>query len=66
MPRPITVTARGSVQLPSDLREALHIQPGQQFTAVAKGNVIMLVPVQDVRELRGAARGADTSGYRER
>lgn len=66
MSRPVTLTARGNVQIPSELRESLDLHAGQQYTAVAKGKVIMLVPVRSAAEMRGIARGADTSGYRDR
>ena len=38
---------------------------GQAFAVIARGNTLVLVPAVDVRTLRGVARGADTSGYRD-
>lgn len=60
------LTARGSVTLPQDVREGMGLKPGQRFVAVPKGRVLMLVPVENVAALRGSARGADTSSYRDR
>lgn len=55
----------GTVELPAELRDRLGLQPGQQFDAVAHGQVVMLVPVVDAKALRGSARGAPTDDYRD-
>lgn len=60
------LSARGSLTLPRDVREQLGLKPGHRFVAVPKGAVVMLVPVEDVAALRGTARGADTSTYRDK
>ena len=46
------------LSLPKSLREAMHLQPGQQFELIQTGEIIQLVPKTSIRELRGRARGA--------
>lgn len=58
--------ADGNIRIPASLRKSVGAKPGQKFDAIAKGNTIVLVPVVDVRTLRGSARGADTSNYRDK
>jgi bifunctional DNA-binding transcriptional regulator/antitoxin component of YhaV-PrlF toxin-antitoxin module len=58
--------ADGDIRIPAALRKAVGAEPGQEFGVIAKGTVIVLVPAVDVRSLRGSARGADTSEYREK
>ena len=47
-------------------RAQLHLEAGQQFIFVAKGNVINLVPKQDMEQLRGLLKGANPENSRDR
>ncbi len=58
--------ADGNILIPAELRKSVGAEPGQKFDVIAKGTVIVLVPAVDVPSLRGSARGADTSDYREK
>ena len=58
--------ADGTIHIPAALRKSVGAKPGQKFDVIAKGSMIVLVPAVDVRTLRGSARGADTSDYREK
>lgn len=62
----VRLSDRGTITLPLRLREEMGLKSGQEFTPVAKGSVGMLVPVEDVRALRGSARGARTDGIRDK
>ena len=65
MMRAVRMSERGTVQLPVELRERLGWRAGQTFDAVARGNVVLLVPTVNANELRGSARGAPTDDYRD-
>jgi len=58
--------ADGNIRIPAALRKSVEAKPGQKFDVIAKGGIIVLVPEVDVRSLRGTARGAETSDYREK
>lgn len=61
-----TLSSKYQLSLPRALREAMHLQPGQQFELIPMGSVIQMVPKTSIKELRGIARGADPSKYRDR
>lgn len=52
--------------LPPDLWLRLHLQVGQQFVCVVKGDVISLVPKRTMASVRGLLKGANPEGYRDR
>ena len=59
--RAMKMTEAGAVTLPAEVRRQLGLKAGSQLTPVVKGRVVVLVPVVDIRELRGSAVGADVS-----
>ncbi len=62
---PVEMTKQGTVQLPAELRNRLGLKGGQKFEAVARGRVVLLVPLLDASALRGTAKGAPTDDYRD-
>ena len=61
-----TLSSKFQLSLPKALREAMKLQPGQQFELIPMGSVIQMVPKTSIGELRGVARGANTERYRDR
>jgi AbrB family looped-hinge helix DNA binding protein len=61
-----TVSSKFQLSLPKTLREAMNIQPGQQFELIPMGSIIQLVPKTSIKALRGIARGANPAQYRDR
>lgn len=61
-----TLSSKFQIVIPKALREQLHLEAGQQFVFVAKGNVINLVPKQDLKQLRGLMKGANPENVRDR
>ncbi len=60
-----TVSSKYQIVIPKEDRERAGIKPGQKLMVIAKHGVIKLIPVPDLREMRGVARGATFEGYRE-
>ena len=54
------------LSFPPGLWQRLHLQPGQQFVCVVKGDVISLVPKRTIKSVRGLLKGADPENYRDR
>jgi AbrB family looped-hinge helix DNA binding protein len=48
------------------LRDQLDLKAGQQFTLIAKGNIIELVPVRSFKAARGNFAGCNPEDYRDR
>jgi AbrB family looped-hinge helix DNA binding protein len=61
-----TLSSNFQLSIPKAIREELHLRAGQKFAVITKGDIISLVPVPELADMRGIAKGADTSDYRDR
>lgn len=61
----VTISPKYEVVIPEDVRESMHIRPGQKVRVFAYGDRIELVPVRQMREMRGFLKGIDTSVPRD-
>lgn len=61
-----TLSSKFQLSLPKSLREDMKLQPGQQFELIRTGEIIQMVPLTSIHDLRGKARGASADGYRDR
>ena len=53
-----TVTSKGQVTIPKDVRDALGVGPGDRIDFVDMGNGFMVVPVKgDLKSLQGMFKG---------
>ena len=50
-----TLTSKGQLVIPKDIREYLHLQPGDRLDFIIRddGEVVLRPVVTDVRELKG-------------
>ena len=62
----VTLSSKFQFSIPKAVREELNLRAGQQFAVITKGDIISLVPIPELAEMRGIAKGADTSDYRDR
>lgn len=62
----VKVSPKYQVVIPREVREELHIRPGQKMIVIASGGMITLVPDVPMRSLMGSLRGMDTSNIREK
>ena len=56
-----TVTTKGQVTIPVDIRSLFHIRPNDRVDFIVEGNRIVLTPVRSLKDLRGAVK-ASASG----
>jgi AbrB family looped-hinge helix DNA binding protein len=61
----VKLSSKYQVVIPSDVRESLHLVPGQMMQVIAYGNRIELLPTRDITEMRGFLKGIDTTVARE-
>jgi len=61
-----TLSAKFQISIPKAVRETLRWEAGQKFAFIPKGSGVLLVPVPARADLRGFAKGARPSGYRDR
>ena len=62
----VTLSSKFQLVIPKTVREQLHLQAGQRFTVITKGDVIELVPMRDIASARGMLKRADPLDYRDR
>ena len=61
----VKISPKFQVVIPKEIREALHLVPGQRMQIVQYENRIELIPERDIGELEGFLAGMDTSFTRE-
>lgn len=61
----VTVSPKFQVVIPRELRESLHLRPGQKMQVVEYSGRIELIPERDIAELRGFLKGINTDFERE-
>lgn len=61
----VTISPKYQVVIPREIREKLGLEPGQKVHVVAHQGRIELIPLVPLADLRGFARGIDTSINRE-
>lgn len=66
MPATATLSSKFQISIPKEVREEKQWEAGQEFVFIPKGQGVLLMPVPELEELAGIARGADARGYRDR
>lgn len=61
----VTISPKYQVVIPKDARLKLGLRPGQKVEVLVYEGRVEFIPVRDVREARGFARGIDTAVPRE-
>jgi AbrB family looped-hinge helix DNA binding protein len=63
------LSSQFQLSIPKALCEDLNLQAGQQFTLVARGSVIELIPSRTIKNARGMLSACEyegSSAYRDR
>ena len=61
-----TLSSKFQISIPKAVREGQGWQAGQELVFIRKGKGVLVMPVPDRERLRGIAKGADTTDYRDR
>lgn len=61
-----TLSGKFQISIPKTVREELHWQAGQEFVFIPKGKGVLLMPVPELKQLAGIAKGASKENYRDR
>ena len=60
------LSSKFRIGMPKLVRDACHEQSGRVFAFIPKGTGVLLVPVPELAELSGIAKGAKAKNYRDR
>ena len=66
MPATATLSTKFQISIPKAVREELHWEAGLEFVFIPKGKGVLMVPVPEFQQLGGMAKGARSTGYRDR
>jgi len=61
-----TLSSKYQISVPKTIRDDLHWKAGQEFVFIPKGKGVLLIPVPELEQLAGIAKGAQTQDYRDR
>jgi AbrB family looped-hinge helix DNA binding protein len=61
----VTISPKYQVVIPKDIREKLHLTPGQKVQTIVFEDRIELIPVQPIKKMKGFLKGIDTSVPRD-
>lgn len=62
----VTISPKYQVVIPRELRESLHLKPGEKVELLQYENRIEMIPVRDIKKMRGYLKGIDTTIEREK
>lgn len=62
----VTLSPKYQVVIPKRIREKMKIKKGQKFQVFYLEGRIELIPVQNIKDMRGFLKGIDTSVTREK
>ncbi len=61
----VTISPKFQVVIPQAVREAMGLRSGEKAHVISFRHRIEIIPLRDVRSLRGYLKGIDTSCTRE-
>jgi AbrB family looped-hinge helix DNA binding protein len=61
-----TLSSKFQISIPKSVREEVQWKAGQEFVFIPKGKGVLVMPVPELADLAGIAKGAHTQGYRDR
>ena len=62
---PITISSKFQIVIPKEIREGMQLTPGMKCELIRCGETIRIVPVLNIKNLRGMFKGMDTKIIRE-
>ncbi|MBS0352178.1 MAG: AbrB/MazE/SpoVT family DNA-binding domain-containing protein [Proteobacteria bacterium] len=56
----VVISPKFQVVIPKEIREALHLRPGEKLHVFQYQNRLEFIPVRDIKKMRGFLKGIDT------
>jgi AbrB family looped-hinge helix DNA binding protein len=61
-----TLSSKFQISIPKAVRDEQHWVAGQELVFIPKGKGVLIMPVPELTQLAGIAKGARKEGYRDR
>ncbi len=61
-----TLSSKFQISVPKAVRDEQHWEAGQEFVFIPKGKGVLVMPVPEMTELAGIAKGARLDDFRDR
>ena len=61
-----TLSSKFQISIPKAIRDEAHWEAGQEFVFIPKGKGVLVMPVPELGDLAGIAKGVRAGGYRDR
>ncbi len=61
-----TLSSKFQLAIPKEIREEMHLEAGQKFAFLRKGDILQLVPLRPLESFFNIAPGANTGLERDR
>ena len=61
-----TLSSKFQISIPKAVRDQQQWKAGQEFVFISQGEGVLVMPVPELEQLSGIARGANTDGFRDR
>lgn len=58
-----TVTTKGQVTIPKEIRNLLHIRSNDKVDFIVEGDRVLMAPVKTLLDLRGAVRSEEKGDF---
>lgn len=62
----VIISPKFQIVIPKEVREALHLRPGEKLHVFRYQNRLEFVPVKDIKKMRGFLKGIDTNIERDK
>ena len=62
----VTISPKYQVVIPKHVREATNLKPGQKVKLINYDNRIEIIPIEDIKKMRGFLKGINTDIKREK
>ena len=62
----VTISPKYQVVIPKELRQALHLLPGEKLQVFRYQNRIEFIPIRNIKKMRGFLKGIDTQINRDK
>ena len=62
----VTVSPKYQVVIPKEIRDTIGIKPGTKLQVLNYGNRIELLPIVDIKKLKGSLKGINTAIIRDK